>query len=573
MAVIENHNGDSLENVYSAARDTYYNIGGYPTMMFDGVLSVEGGFNNQSMYSYYVPKVNERNGILSDFTMDIELENTGLDYTATITMENVGGNTSSNLVLQLTITESHLPISWGMGEEVNSVNRLMVPSQNGTALDFTGGNVQTVVLDFTVAGYWDTDNCEVVAFIQDNSTKEIQQGTKKTMASALFNIDAQAKSVIYPSGTFCGASVEPIVLIKNMGADNLISLDIEYSINGGTAQNYNWTGDLGFNLGEEVTLGEMGFNVQAVNTFEFTVSNPNGQTDPNPDNDTMETEFEASLQITNSTVNFELKTDQYPEETSWELTNSIGEVLYFGDNYNGQPNTVFTETWELNDLDCYTFTIFDVYGDGICCSYGEGYYKLMDENYVVFAEGGEFSSEDTRLFERAEGGVLTANFMADVTSIEEGDVVSFTDLSMGGGITSWSWEFEGGDPATSDEQNPEVTYPSEGVYDVTLTVSDGTNSNTITKNDYIEVDHVTGISNNSKTGISLFPNPATDEIIIRNVNGANVKIYNIDGQLMIAHENISGAYKIDITNLGNGIYVVEILDDGETVVKKISVVK
>ena len=169
--------------------------------------------------------------------------------------------------------------------------------------------------------------------------------------------------------------------------------------------------------------------------------------------------------------------------------------------------------------------------------------------------------------------MLTADFIADVTSIEEGDVVSFTDLSMGGGITSWSWEFEGGEPASSSDQNPEVTYDLEGVYDVTLTVSDGTNSNTITKDDYIEVDHITGISNNGKSGVSLFPNPASDEIIIRNVNGANVKIYNIDGQLMIAHENVSGVYKIDITNLENGIYVVEIVDDGKTVVKKLNIVK
>ncbi len=47
---------------------------------------------------------------------------------------------------------------------------------------------------------------------------------------------------------------------------------------------------------------------------------------------------------------------------------------------------------------------------------------------------------------------------------------------------SWSWEFPGGLPSTSNERQPKVTYDEEGSYDVTLTVSDtyGTHTQTIT---------------------------------------------------------------------------------------------
>jgi PKD repeat protein len=84
------------------------------------------------------------------------------------------------------------------------------------------------------------------------------------------------------------------------------------------------------------------------------------------------------------------------------------------------------------------------------------------------------------------GSELQAFFSADDPQVCEGGTVSFSDLSTGGAI-SWSWEFPGGDPATSTEQNPVVTYNSAGVYDVTLTVSDGTNTNTYTKENYINV--------------------------------------------------------------------------------------
>ena len=73
---------------------------------------------------------------------------------------------------------------------------------------------------------------------------------------------------------------------------------------------------------------------------------------------------------------------------------------------------------------------------------------------------------------------LTANFSADTTDVCEGDVVNFTDQSIGA-VTSWSWSFEGGTPASSTVQNPSVTYNTSGTYDVTLEVSDGSLVNSL----------------------------------------------------------------------------------------------
>ncbi len=81
---------------------------------------------------------------------------------------------------------------------------------------------------------------------------------------------------------------------------------------------------------------------------------------------------------------------------------------------------------------------------------------------------------------------LLANFTSDLTEVCEMDQIYYTDISTGN-ITSWNWTFEGGDPATSTEQNPTVTYNEQGIYDVELTVSDGTNSNTMFMEDFISV--------------------------------------------------------------------------------------
>jgi subtilisin family serine protease len=82
---------------------------------------------------------------------------------------------------------------------------------------------------------------------------------------------------------------------------------------------------------------------------------------------------------------------------------------------------------------------------------------------------------------------LVADFEASTVVIPEGGVIDFTDLSFGA-PTTYSWTFEGGEPAISEEQNPTgITYNEAGTFQVSLTVSDGTNTDTETKTAYIIV--------------------------------------------------------------------------------------
>jgi len=81
---------------------------------------------------------------------------------------------------------------------------------------------------------------------------------------------------------------------------------------------------------------------------------------------------------------------------------------------------------------------------------------------------------------------LAPEFTADKVNVTFNEPVHFADLSCGG-PTSWLWNFEGGTPATSTDRNPVVSYASSGIFNVSLTISDGVNSQTLTKPDYITV--------------------------------------------------------------------------------------
>ena len=53
--------------------------------------------------------------------------------------------------------------------------------------------------------------------------------------------------------------------------------------------------------------------------------------------------------------------------------------------------------------------------------------------------------------------------------------------------TYWNWTFEGGDPATSTDENPFVSFETPGPHDVTLTAGNDQGENTLTKSDEIRI--------------------------------------------------------------------------------------
>jgi len=85
-----------------------------------------------------------------------------------------------------------------------------------------------------------------------------------------------------------------------------------------------------------------------------------------------------------------------------------------------------------------------------------------------------------------QGNVAPA-FIADNTQVPAGCTVNFTDLTTGV-PTAWNWTFEGGSPASSTDQNPSVTYETNGTYTVILEASNTNGSQELTKEAYITVE-------------------------------------------------------------------------------------
>ncbi len=87
--------------------------------------------------------------------------------------------------------------------------------------------------------------------------------------------------------------------------------------------------------------------------------------------------------------------DNYGSETSWDLKNAAGDIIESGGGYsNSSPD--ISKNVCLTD-GAYTFTINDSYGDGICCTYGQGSYAIT-LNGTALISGGAFGTTESKSF-------------------------------------------------------------------------------------------------------------------------------------------------------------------------------
>ena len=112
----------------------------------------------------------------------------------------------------------------------------------------------------------------------------------------------------------------------------------------------------------------------------------------------------------------------------------------------------------------------------------------LDENtikslYARIAGTSDYSAQSITIDSIGTGPGPQADFSSDKSIGVRPLVVAFSDTSTLITPTTWAWTF--GDGGTSTIQNPTRTYTNAGTYDVSLTVSDGATTKTVTKTGFI----------------------------------------------------------------------------------------
>ena len=388
----------------------------------------------------------------------------------------------------------------------------------GTLYTFT----DTWTIPNQISGYplsptIDPTNIAIVAFVSEGQ-QEILSGTE--VYPSLVFANAYDANLINVSSTniMCTPTTDLTIDFKNYGNTNLTSLDVNYSINGGTSTTYPWTGNLGPGASATVTIPQISVTAIATNSVDVTLANPNGNTDQNTTNNYLSGSFEGMYNATAGQVSIDVTTDNYPSETTWKLQEN-GITIATGGPYSsgGSPQTTAYAT--ITPGNCYTFIMEDSYGDGLL---SPGNYKVKDVNNGTIAWGGtnspngNFTNEDLTYFE-----------------------------SNAGVAPSWNCDGQGNcqDPGDGSGQYNSLSSCQSACV-------------------------TTLIDNQDTESITIFPNPVKEQLTIKG-QIKSVEIYDAFGKLVLTStKNI-----INTTNLSNGIYMINIKSNNLTTTKRITVTK
>lgn len=214
-----------------------------------------------------------------------------------------------------------------------------------------------------------------------------------------FDVDATVSGGSSNSPLICNEDFTPQVILLNRGLLPLTSANVSYSLDAEPDTVVNFTGSL-LTDATAVLATPVYSNISpGAHTFTISVTNPNNTTDQNTINDIFTFNFDVSPEVSSNELTFNLTTDDYANETSWELVNSSGVVVSSGPAAAYADFTTIQETITIPSFDeCYTFSIIDSYGDGICCTYGNGSYDLQDEDGNILMSGGDFGGTESLLF-------------------------------------------------------------------------------------------------------------------------------------------------------------------------------
>ncbi len=155
-----------------------------------------------------------------------------------------------------------------------------------------------------------------------------------------------------------GASTNVVVTLQNLGTEPLTAATIT-AVGGSVNLTYNWSGNLATYATTEVVVGQASIT-QATN---LTIS-VDAAGDANANNNSISQSI-GIAQSANSLIKVELLTDNWGEEVSWEIRDEDNNVVQSVEMGTLGSLTAYEWWVNVNSTGCYTFYLYDDFGDGL----------------------------------------------------------------------------------------------------------------------------------------------------------------------------------------------------------------
>jgi hypothetical protein len=451
------------------------------------------------------------------------------------------------------------------------------PNQDAETYNCPSG-VQTDACSPTAPGYmWMnymdyTDDACMYMFTEGQKTRmrAIMNTSRAALANSLgcvpiqlFADDAGIQAITAPTGTICASSVTPVVTLYNWGSNTLTSVTINYQIDGGAVQSFNWTGSLASLATTSVTLNASTL-APGAHTISVSTSNPNGQTDGNTGNDSQNGTFTTTTpsvaQPTPFSYGFEPNT--FPP-TNWSIVNPDADFTWersgaagFNSNASAFVNNFdYSASNETDDLVLPTLNLSTLTTPTL----------TFDVAYVLYTETG-YSDTLTVLGSDDCGATWNVLYRKSGQNLTTVTPYFQTPAFVPSGANQWRSETVSL-AALAGQSSVVIKFRNTTQYENNL---------------YIDNINIASLgsaaidANTLDNAVSLFPNPGTGlynvNVNLEGISSISLQVMNSQGKLVRSTSSEAygkHSFELDLTNQPSGVYFVRVQQGDAKVTKKV----
>jgi hypothetical protein len=433
----------------------------------------------------------------------------------------------------------------------------------GTAIEeeWTGdlASLESAIVTFDEITLAAGDNT-IVAYVSspNGETDEYPDNDEATKDVLVYAGNAKLTEALSPETILCNSNTfVPQVILKNLDTYALTSATITYEC-GAISEDFEWTGSLAQNETTTISFSENTFPA-GNNTITYSIISINEGENYSTSGTSIIVEF---LIVENgSSYELNLLTDKYGEETTWELVEDLTSNIL----YSGGPFASDTEAHYITEFclgpGCYTFTIFDSWGDGMAPWFGnQGSVTITDlsSSTVVYSLAGDGFEEDASYKFCIEDIACPADMAVDLAD------APFTltgGIPAGGTYTGTAITDGSFDPSTAGIGTHTITYHYmfEGSEELTC--------------EFEITVLASSINNAVSEDIDVYPNPTTGMLNINfeNTQNREIEIVNLTGQTIKQINSENEKIELDLSDLAKGTYFVRIRAEENVSIIKINV--
>ena len=439
----------------------------------------------------------------------------------------------------------------------------------------------------------DIDNIFFLAWVaerqQGNAYRPILTGCELDMVQGSDEpIFPMIRNISQIGGATCTHTKTMQVKIQNGGTETLTAMTVEAEM-GDDTYTVNWEGELPQYGVENIEIPvEVPFGTHSV---KVKITEANGQSilcEADGSLNCLEW-IDLEIEGEEEELRLELMQDKFGNHITWDFTASNGTVLASGGPYDmlasGTGTVLHIEHATVPANECVKFTIHDEMGNGICCSFGHGYYIVKDsQGNVLFGDedDGSFGDEASYLISVKNPMPQVAVGETEVNNVDytHADFISTLDYEgypdevgfecrkvtnpepiIVHGILNEFKKILG----STDELEPTSIYMVKAYAVVNGYTFYGTETTFQTWTEGVDE-----LGNSLK----VYPNPTANMLNVEGEGMRSLEIYNTIGQRVMTMEVSGNKTQINTESLNNGIYFLRIVaNDGNVLNRTFSVAR